>query len=281
VTPQKKANNKFDISDYRKRELSDLAEFIADKYFKDTLVCPHQLAEKYKISCSFEDYGAAFDGMLEYKNGSFHIFLNSHGFEHKYLPRIRFTMAHEIGHYIIDEHRGALINGLAPAHPSFTNFSTENTVELEADYFASSLLLPSNRVISDIKNRLFSINIIKELSTRYQTSITATLLKFASIGNHPIMIVCTINKRIKWFKYSYDFPFKFIETQPGFHVPKNTSAGEYFYDGVKNINSTELVFAGDWFRVYNKMDANREFCEYCFYSDKNNFVMSVIWEKNQ
>ncbi len=271
--------NKYDISEGRKKELSDLAEFIADEYFTDTFVCPYKLAKIYGISYTFEDYGDAFDGLLEHRSGKFHIFLNSRNARHIYEPRVRFTMAHELGHFVIDEHRNALKNGLAPSHPSFTNFSSDNEVELEADFFASSLLIPKSRLIKDVFRRKFSINLIQELATKYQTSITATLIKFASIGNHPIMIVCTVDKKIKWFKYSDDFPFKYIDALPGFKVPKNTLAGQYFYEnGEKCEDEFELIDAEDWFSLYNEKDYGRKFYESCIYSVKNKFVLSVLWE---
>ena len=273
------AKNKYDISESRKKELSDLAEFIADEYFVDTFVCPYKLAKIYGISYTFDDYGNAFDGLLEHRSGKFHIYLNSRKAKHIYEPRVRFTLAHELGHYVIDEHRNALKSGLAPSHPSFTNFSSDNEVELEADFFASSLLIPKSRLIKDVFRRKFSFNLIHELATKYQTSITATLIKFASIGNHPIMIVCSIDKKIKWFKYSDDFPFKYIEALPGFKVPMNTSAGQYFYEnGIKCEDEFEIIEAEDWFRIYNEKDYGRKFYEACIYSDRNKFVLSVIWE---
>lgn len=101
--------------------------------------------------------------------------MNSKRVKHKYEPRVRFTSSHELGHFIIDEHIEALRIGLSPSHPSFTNFASDNEVELEADYFASSLLLPKYRLEKDIFKRKFSFNIIEKLSTKYQTSITVIL----------------------------------------------------------------------------------------------------------
>jgi Zn-dependent peptidase ImmA (M78 family) len=270
--------NKYDISVYRKNQLSEIAEFIADDYFPDSFVCPYKLLKIYGLTYTFEDYGNAFDGLLEHRAGKFHIYLNSHNAKHIYQPRVRFTLAHELGHYLIDEHRNALKNGLVPSHPSFTNFSSDNEVELEADFFASSLLIPKSRLVKDVFKRKFDFNLIDELATKYQTSITAMLIKFASIGNHPIMIVCAINQRIKWFKYSEDFPFKYIDSLSNFRVPKNTVAGQYFYEGIKSEDDYEIVDAEDWFKLYYDSDYGRKFYEHCIFSDKNKFAMSILWE---
>lgn len=270
--------NRYDLSSYRKNELSDLAEFIADEYCPDSLVCPYKILSTYGITYSFANYGNAFDGLLEHCAGKFHVYLNNHNARHRYVPRVRFTLAHELGHYIIDEHRNALKNGLVNPHPSFTNFASDNEAELEADFFASSLLLPKSRLLKDIYKRKFSFNLIEEIATKYQTSIAATLIKFASIGNHPIMIICTIDRQIKWFKYSEDFPFKYINYTGNFMVPVNTAAGEYFYENGIKSSDDEIVFAQDWFRIYDQNDYGRKFYEHCIYSDKNKFVLSIIWE---
>lgn len=271
--------NKYDISYTRKVELAELAEIIVDEIFPTGIIQPDIIAEKYGITYNCDSYGNYFDGLLQYRDGKFHIFLNSDRLKHQYTERARFTLAHELGHYFIDEHRNALKYNLVEAHPSFIDFSSDNEVELEADFFASSLLMPTSRIRKNVYKRKFSFELIEELSKKYQASLTATLLKFASIGNHPIMIVCSQNERIKWFKYSDDFPFKYIAAEPGFKVPVYSAAGDYHYNNVKSIGSDEVVLAQDWFSIYYSEDKDREFFERCIYSNKSRFVLSTIWEK--
>ena len=271
--------NKYDISNIRKEELSDLAEFIADEYFPDTMVQPEIIVKKNGITYNVDNFGKYFDGIIEYKKDSFHMYFSTHRIKNIYSPRGRFTVAHELGHYYIDEHRIALERNLAPSHPSFIDFSSDNEVELEADFFASSLLVPKSRLQKDIKGQKFSFALIDKLKNKYNVSLTAMLLKFASIGNHPIMIVVSINAKIKWFKYSNDFPFKYINATADFKVPVYSVAGDIFYNNNINDNSDEIVYAEEWFNIWKKEDKGREFYERCIYSRKNNFVMSIIWEK--
>lgn len=272
--------NKYDISDIRKIELSELAEFIVDEIFPNgEVIQPEIIAARNNITYNCSSYANYFDGLLEYQDGRFHIYLNSDLLRNQFTPRARFTFAHELGHYFIDEHRVALKYNLVKSHPSFIDFSSDNEAEIEADYFASSLLLPTKRILKDIAGRKFGFNLIEELHNKYQTSITATLIKFIAIGFQPMMIVVSQNDRIKWFKYSWDFPFKFINAQPGFKIPPLTSAGEYHYENKKNLDSDELVFAEDWFKIYRTEDRRREFWERCIYSDNARFVISVLWEK--
>lgn len=263
------------LSKKRETDLSELAESIANFYCPDSVIEPELIAEKKAISFCFGRYGNAFDGLIEQENRLFHIFINTERAAAE-TPRARFTFAHELGHYFIDEHRQALLNGKTPAHPSFTNFSSKNIVEVEADFFASSLLLPERRIKTDCHKKKFNFSLIEALSKKYRTSITATVIKLMAIDKHPIMLVCSVNRRIKWFRCSHDFPYKWLK-KPAGSVPTNTLAGAYFQTGEK-FEAELPITAMDWFENVRYRDIDRTFYEKCIYSDRNNFVLSIIWE---
>jgi len=260
----------------REREISELAEYIADYYCPEGIVLPKLIAQQCAITYCTGNYGNSFDGLIEQENGTFHIFINTHKGGDIDSPRSRFTFAHELGHFFLDEHRQSLLNGKTPSHPSITDFSSKNLVEIEADFFASSLLLPEKRVKKDCFKKKFSFNLIEDISKKYNTSLTATLLKFSSIGTHPIMIICAVHNKIKWFKYSHDFPFKWLKLPKGI-VPKFTLAGAYFKDSTK-FDEPLPVTASDWFEYVQDHDLDRNFYEKCVYADNHNFVLSIIWE---
>lgn len=135
------------LSSQRAAEIASLAESYANYYFPNQWIDPQGLIEKTAISLSFGYYQDAFDGMLEWRDGAFHIYCNLSKVENCTSTRARFTLGHELGHFFIDEHRNALASGRVPAHPSFCNHSNaENAVEAEANHFASNLLMPSARV---------------------------------------------------------------------------------------------------------------------------------------
>lgn len=271
-----KINNSDFISESQKSNIESLTEYIADTYSPKGAIDLENIAEKYGITYSYGNYGNAFDGLLEHSFGAFHIYINIDRLEHAHTERARFTFAHELGHYFIDNHRNALAQGLTPSHPSFTGFVSDNLVEREADFFASCLLLPKNRVKADCFRRKFEFKLIQELSKKYQTSITATALRYASIRCHPIMVVCSSNSKIKWYWYTDDFPFWSLKYGKS-KVSENTAVGEYFLKGVK-YTTTENVFADDWFNVKFDKDLERPFFEHCIYGN-NGIVISILWEK--
>ena len=102
----------------RADELAELAEAVADEHCPRDVVYPEVIASASGITVSFGAYGEGFDGILEHRNGRFHIFCNTDRVGPDDSPRARFTLAHELGHYYIDDHRRALASGGVAPHPS-------------------------------------------------------------------------------------------------------------------------------------------------------------------
>ena len=66
-----------EINDNRKREIAELAEYIANEYCPSTIVDPEIIARESGITFNYGEYGEAFDGLLEHESGDFHIYLNT------------------------------------------------------------------------------------------------------------------------------------------------------------------------------------------------------------
>jgi hypothetical protein len=166
------------IKNDRAVELAELAEFLADEYFPNRRVEPLELVREQKITHSFDDFGDAFDGLLEYGAGRFHLYANLTRLKHIGSPRARFTFSHELGHFYIDSHRNALKTGLLKPHPSFCEYESNWEIEMEADHFASHFLMPSNRFAKQAERALLGIKGITKLAGDFGTSITATAVRY-------------------------------------------------------------------------------------------------------
>ena len=263
------------LSEFDVEELNDLASSIADYYFPNGQIDPIVIAEKNNITYSFGNYSDAFDGLIECEDAKFHIFINLNRLQQAYSERARFTFAHELGHYFIDNHRNSLLKGLSPSHCSQTGFKSRNRAERQADYFASCLLMPENSFRKYCYRKKFEYRIIEELAKKYGTSKSATALRFCAIGNHPIMVVYSYKNSIRWFWSSQDFRFRWLRNGKD-KLPEDTVAGEYFNLGRKSKN-TEPVFAMDWFNIKYDNQANLPFKEHCLIHDEQ--CLSIIWEE--
>jgi Zn-dependent peptidase ImmA (M78 family) len=183
-----KAKNEH-MSEARAQDIAELAEEVSLTRFTDGHVNPASIIEECGITLSFNDYGNAFDGMLEHRLGRFHVYINLARVGDRDGPRARFTLGHELGHYFIDEHRRALESGKSPAHKSICEYRSGAIVEQEADHFASNLLLPQSRFVSRAKKHAVGLLAILKLAEYFKTSVTSTAIRYASLGISPCAVI--------------------------------------------------------------------------------------------
>lgn len=261
-----------EINNTSKSFIQDLAEFIALEH--DDPVTPlDKIVESEQLSVFYDDYGDAFDGIIIHDE-DFYIHVNTNRGNTIDSARGRFTLAHELGHYFIDNHRIGLQNGILEPHPSKNNELKHFKIEREADFFASCLLMPEMRFKKDCFKRKFKFSIIEELSQKYMVSLTACAIRFADIGNHPIMIVYCENNLIKWKWNSTDFPFKYLAENNN-KIPEDTLVGQYFKTNI-GVKRTEQLWCADWFKCYRIEDENKKIYEH--FIPHNNKALCVIWE---
>lgn len=250
--------------------ISELAEgvsrYFLEKYGELDL---EVIAYENGITFSYGDYGDSFDGMLEFYNGKFHIYINTYGFPLN--GRTRFTFAHELGHFYISEHAHALVNGEAPAHSSFTGYKSNNIIERQADHFAANLLIPKENLLRVYRRRkTFQFDTLKDIIKTFQVSKLAALYRVFMLNLHPMMIVKSHNGQIKSKPARNDsFYFKLNDN---IELPEDSLAKKYFKNKTKS-SITKKLWAMDWFDV----DDDREIYEHCIYYDSLNLVYSIIW----
>ncbi|MBN8623212.1 MAG: ImmA/IrrE family metallo-endopeptidase [Flavobacteriales bacterium] len=260
------------IQNSSKLKIRKLAETIALSF--DEKITPlAKILEAEELKVFYDDYEqGTFDGMTIYENGNFYIHINTANHNTVTSARGRYTLAHELGHYIIDSHRIALKLGLLEPFPSNTNQKQHNEIEREADYFASCLLMPEKRFKGDIFRKKFNFELINSLSKEYNVSISACAIRFAQIGNHPIMIIYAESGLIKWTYYSDDFRYKTIINYP--KISEHFLMGEYFANHIK-VAKTAQIWAVECLDYVKDEDLNKKFYEHCI-SYKNS-ALSIIW----
>jgi len=257
-----------------KSNIKKLAESIALSF--DEKITPlDKIIEEEELEVFYDDYDkGTFDGMTIFDGGNFYIHINTANGNKSNNGRGRFTLAHELGHYIIDSHRIGLISGLLEPHPSKTNQQQHHLIEREADYFASCLLMPEEKFKNDLFRKKFDFNLINWLSKEYNVSITACAFRFAQIGSHPILIIYAENGNIKWTFSSEDFPFKYLLSTS--KISDSFVMGEYFNNSSTEISKTQKIWAMDCFNYVKSEDSNRKFYEHCITHKSS--ALSIIWE---
>jgi len=154
---------------------------------------------------------AAYDGLILQPLSSYHHFHGKIEFlpdenvfviyhpdpsTYPYPRRLRFSIAHELGHFYIDEHREALLRG--ETHSSEPGFRSKNPKELQADEFAAALLIPARLMDGTIDKRGFiSLDEVRNVSEKCGTSLYATTIRYVKMASEACLVVLAKNGDVK------------------------------------------------------------------------------------
>lgn len=186
----------------------------------------------------------------------------------------RFIIAHELGHFEL--HKDLFNEKIhTDDNKSLSEWFSKGEHEREANEFAAELLMPSHLFINEAKGKPFNFSLIKNIATKFQSSITSSLLRYRVLGDYPIAIVYSDRGRIKWSSFSDDFCLKFIRNGSG--VPYNSVAKD-FYNGDKLPDEPELIDNTEWFSEDFNVDKYEDinFYEQCIQIGRTG-VISCIW----
>jgi IrrE N-terminal-like domain len=155
--------------------------------------------------------------------------INNLGFQH-------FSVAHELGHYYLPRHIGAVLKD-GDIHESRAGFTSPDRYELEADHFAAGLLMPGQLFRSAMRRAGEGLGAIVHLAGLCQTSLTATAIRFTECTSDPVAIVVSTGGRI-----DYCFMSDALREVEGIDwirkrqfVPSGTATFAFNRDAKKNI----------------------------------------------
>lgn len=229
-------------------EIAELADAVAEDNGERPVINLVSIIEKERITLSYNDYGSHFDGMLEYARGRFHIYCNLYYSKTPESGRARFTLAHELGHYFIDDHRNALISGKMAAHGSRSDFQSKNDIERQADTFASILLLPTARLTLRQREVPFGLSGIQALSNEFQTSLSSTAIRYTSLSSRSCAIIRWTQEGVSWMVVSPSMRDQGVHWA---HITRNTLPQDSATGVVLGKYSTEIekrgTVATTWF----------------------------------
>jgi hypothetical protein len=264
----------------RKEQLEQEAQYIADEYFTDNeLIRPEIIAKDENITYTINNYNKDFKGLILYKNGRFHIFLDDSNGTTLNAPVIRYSFAHELGHYFIDEHRTELIRlGILP-QAAGNGMLNDSIFEKEAEYFAACLLMPRKRILNDIAGKGFSTWLIHQICKTYKVSLTAAFSRFMVLGETPISIITNyLDGKHDRVLHSKLFPHHTLNLDEYGYIPATSVAGRFCYQGNDDFKTDNLLSADIWFNPKTEEDALRVYKEDCLVQQNLNRIVSIVYE---
>ena len=116
----------------------------------------------------------------------------------------RFSIAHELGHYFLSGHPEE-IEKAGGRHESRCNFTEMSSIELEADHFASGLLMPSHLVQQFLRKRACDLESVIELSGQSACSLTAAAIRMSECSKIPVAVIVSNGDKVVYCFMSESF----------------------------------------------------------------------------
>jgi hypothetical protein len=167
-------------------------------------VDPLALARLEDIRLAPGRYGGCFEGRIEYRGdtagGRVLIFYEEEAPPRRPASRVRFSVAHELGHYFLPPHRQYLFSG--HWHGRHAAFLLNRRLEREANYFAGALLMPRERFIECARRRSGGLCTLRDLAYLaghvFQTSLTSTAIRYMSFAPKELATFATRSEPGGW-----------------------------------------------------------------------------------
>lgn len=110
--------------------------------------------------------------------------------------RKRFTVAHEFGHYILHRDQQSRFECGAGDIAAGDN----QDIELEADQFASTLLMPLDDFRRQVDGQKISFDLLGHCADRYGVSLTAAALRWIEIAEKRAVLIASRDDFMLWAK---------------------------------------------------------------------------------
>jgi Zn-dependent peptidase ImmA (M78 family) len=195
-----------------------------------------------------------------------HIIVNS---DPKRKTRNRFTLAHELGHFMC--HR-RLKDAFSDNGDSLNDY--RSPIELEANLFAAWLLMPANLVREEFEPRVWSVETLLGMKDRFLSSMQACARRLVDLTPKPRAFVVSRDGMILWSAKSKSAPYM-RSYLSGHELPAGSCALRcYETQSIdSNTGNKNTSWNGDWIaRESQYLDSIGKGFQYtCIEFERNNY----------
>lgn len=148
----------------------------------------------------------------------------------------RFAIAHEFGHFMLHREKNQL--SLCYQKELLFWYKGLSPEEQEANTFAVELLMPNFLFEPRCSSESPTVVTIKKLSTEFETSLTATTLRYLDFTRHDCAAIVSRDGKMTWFKVCETFPLRLPDmgtvVDPG-SLAGRLFAGDPYPDGPQQV----------------------------------------------
>ncbi|WP_343725620.1 ImmA/IrrE family metallo-endopeptidase [Herbaspirillum huttiense] len=154
--------------------------------------------------------------------------------------RQRFSLAHELAHWICDRHTGSFLCAQEEIEPQNAE---AKSIEARANAYASQLILPSYLVDPWAEKKTVSLDVANELAQEFNTSLTAAAIKLVKRYTAPAAIVCHNQSKLLWFQRSLSFANDYFVVR---ELHQDTDAFRMAFSGTDRLSKVRKEPANRW-----------------------------------
>ncbi|APW48668.1 ImmA/IrrE family metallo-endopeptidase [Rhodoferax antarcticus] len=154
--------------------------------------------------------------------------------------RQRFSLAHELAHWICDRKTGSFLCAKEDIGPQS---AVAKSVEANANGYASQLVLPTYLVVPWIKDRKITLDVSALLAKDFNVSLTAAAIKLVKQATSPAFLACHTQTRLTWHQRSATCSSEFFMTS---ELHQDTDAFHMAFGGVGGMSRSKREPASRW-----------------------------------
>lgn len=159
--------------------------------------------------------------------------------------RQRFSLAHELAHWICDRHTGSFLCAQEDIGPQSV---AAKSTEAQANGYASQLILPSYLVDPWAKDKTVSLEVADALAADFRTSLTAAVIKLVKRSTNAVAIACHNQTKLIWHQRSASFSSDFYVVN---ELHQETDAFTMVFSEKRGMTKLKKEAANRWLRGPN------------------------------
>lgn len=193
--------------------------------------------------------------------------------------RRRFTVAHELGHFLLPWHRqqkfSCKSSDIKDSAFSRTNSTEQVNIEVEANAFASELLMPSSAFKSFIDDfETPTLQNLTTLSDTFDVSFEATVHRYKALSDKPLAFVFSHHNVVRYWVKTQEMPYM-LKVRKDQALPSRSSSRN---EGIA-VSEFETVAAHIWFEPHSELALPRNIVEQTIHQSAG-YKVTLLYVEN-